>query len=316
MRPASACLLALALAASLAAAPGCAVMRWTGLAGEDPLEPAKDDSAEELFRKGQGLFREKRWKEAEAAFGRVWRDHKGSPYAADARYYEAECRFARQKWLGAFELYKSFLRDNPLSPHAPAIERRLYGMGVHLLETGESTFFDESGTGIDVLEQVVLSFPNGELADDALLLIADHEVRHFRPHDAVEHLHQLLDRYPSSEWAYEARLRLARGYRELNRGSRYDADALRRAAAHYRAYLEIVAADRARASEYAAALDQARKELREVEEVLGRKGLEEADFYLYDGKVDAARSALRSVIRQWPESEAAAEARRRLGEER
>jgi outer membrane protein assembly factor BamD (BamD/ComL family) len=311
MRPAP---LLIVLGLLVAAGPGCAALDVVGL-GRDPALAAKGDSAETLYQKGQSLFRERRWKDAEEAFGRVWREHKGSPWAADARYYEAECRFAREKWLGAFDLYKSFLRENPLSPHAPAIEKRLYGMGLHLLQSGEGSFFDNSGEGVEVLEQVTVSFPNGDLADDALLLIADHEVRHHRPHDAVERLHDLLDRYPGSEWAYEARLRLARAYRDLNRGSRYDADALRRSAAHYGSYIEIVSADRARAAEYAAQIALARTELREVEEILGRKGLEEADFYLYDGRVEGARTALRNVIRQWPETEAAAEARRRLGED-
>lgn len=304
---------AAALAGVVIAAPGCFVLRPFGV-GDDPALAQSGDTAEVLYEKGRALFRDRRWKDAEACFGKVWRSHEGSPYAADARFYEAECRYGRQKWLGAFELYKNFVRAQPLSPHAAWIERRLYDIGEYLIVDGERGFFDTSGEGVDVLEYLVGAFPNGDLADDAYVLIADHWVDHHRPQDAVNALHDLIDRYPGSEWAFSARLRLARAYRQLNRGPRYDADALRRAAAQYGAYIEIMTAVPARAAEYADNLAAARAELRGVEETLGKKGLEESDFYLYDGRVEAARAALRNVIRQWPGTDAAADARRRLGE--
>src|SRR6185436_6080748 len=111
-----------------------------------------------------------------------------------------------------------------------------YDMGVYQVDEGERGFvFDTSGDGIEVLLYLVSAFPNGDLADDSLLYVANHAMRHRRPQDAVVHLHDLLDHYPGSEWAFEARLRLAKAYRAMNRGARYDGDALKRSAAHYRA---------------------------------------------------------------------------------
>lgn len=305
---------AAALAGIAACLPACFATRAAGLGPDlDPREPQKGDDAAQVYAKAQQYYRERQWVEAGDAFGKVWKDFPRSPWAADARFYEAECRFARQKWEGALELYKGFLKAQPLSPHAPLIERRLYEMGTFQIEDGAKGFFDTSGEGVDALRHLVAAFPRGDLADDALLAIAQHEMDHHRPQDAVQDLHDLLDRFPSSEWAYEARLRLARAYRELNRGARYDGDSLRRAAAQYRAFLSIVTSDAARAAEHAETVEAARAELREVEETLGSKGLEESDFYLNSGRVEAARAALRNVVRSWPDTEAAAEARRRLG---
>ena len=309
-------LTAITLALLAGLLPGCFVTRAIGLGPDpDPAEAQKGDPPDVLYAKGKALFEEKDWDRAEDAFALVWKEHKSSPFAADARYYEAECRYAREKWNGAFELYKGFIKAQPLSPHAPAVERRLYDMGIYCIASGERGFFDTSGDGVEMLEYLVTAFPNGDLADDALVAVAEHDLRHYRPQDAVQNLHDLVDRYPSSEWAYEGRLRLARAYRALNRGDRYDGDALRRSAAQYRAYIDIVSSDRVRATEYLAQLETARIELREVEEALGRKGLETADFYLYDGRTDAARAELRNIIRSWPETAAAAEARSRLGED-
>ena len=310
-----------ARAAVLAAAAvllcGCAVTRWVGLGPDlDPDEPLSTDSAEVLYDKGRRLFAAERWDESGDAFGRVWKDHPNSPLASDARFYEAECRLGMEKYNGAFELYKAFLAENPLSPHAPLIQRRLYEMGCWTIVEGSRGvlgIFDYSSEGVDMLEYLVNAFPNGDLADDALIYVADFEAASRRPQDAVYHLHDLVDRYPGSEWALEGRLRLARAYRDLNRGLDYDADALKRSAAQYRAYIEIVTAERDRAREYAEVLAQARLELGEVEEFLARKGLSAADFYLYAGKTEAARQELRNVIRVFPASGAADEARRRLG---
>lgn len=305
------------LGACAALLPGCAVTRAIGLGPDlDPDLPVAGDPPDELYRKGRTLFAAERWDEAADAFGRVWKDHPAAPLAADARFYEAESRYGQQKFNGAFELYKAYLKENPLSPHAPLIQRRLYDMGVWTIEEGRRGLlgiFDYSGEGVDMLEYLVNAFPNGDLADDALAYVADFEWRTRRPQDAVYHLHDLVDRYPSSEWALEGRLRLAKAYRDLNRGLAYDADALKRSAAQYRAYIELVSADRDRAREYADVLDRARTELGEVEETLARKTLAAADFYLYDGRTDAARAELRNVIREFPRSFAAEEARRRLG---
>ena len=52
--------------------------------------------------------------------------------------------------------------------------------------------------------------------------------------DAIRHLHDLIDFYSTSEWALDARLRLARSYRDVNRGAAYDGDALKRSVAKWR----------------------------------------------------------------------------------
>ncbi len=297
---------------------GCALTRRVGL-GPDPgpWEALPGDGPDDLYRKAEHLYGAGDWKASGELFGKVWKDFPTSRLAVDARFYEAETRYAMEKWYGAFELYKGFQKAQPLTPHAGKVQQRVYDMGVWVVEDGKNSgflgIFDNSAEGIEMLEYLVEAFPNGELADDALLRIADFEWRHRRPNDAVIRLQDLLDRYPGSEWARDARLRIAKAYRDMNRGSRYDADSLKRAAAQYRAYIEDVTSTPALAREYAEALAVARLELSEVESLLGRKGLEAADFYLYDGKADAARAELQNVIRRYPGTAAAAEAERRLG---
>jgi len=298
---------ALLLLTIVPAITGCAVFGQK----KDPNE-----TPEQAYERGRKLFQQEQWEEAEDVFGDLWEDHPDSPFAADARFYEAEARYGRGKYNGAFELYKRFLEAHPLSPHAPLIQRRLYDMGTYLVEEGKEGLFGVltySEEGIAILDYLVAAFPHGDLADDALIYAADHEWRTRQPLHAIGHLHDLIDRYPGSEWALEARIRLARAYRDVNRGTNYDGDALRRSKAQYLAYIDLVSADADREREYADLLQVARTELAEVEELLGRKMLEAADFYLRTGKPDAAQAELRNLVRDHPGTTAAAEARERLG---
>jgi TolA-binding protein len=308
---------AVLVAAVLALLPGCFATRAVGL-GPDPgpNEIVSGDSAEVMYEKAQRLYAEQDWKAASDAFHECWTKYPKSDLAQDAQFYEAESRYGQGKYNGAFELYKRFLRDWPLSPHGPMIERRIYDLGTYTIQVGQHGFlgiFDYASEGVDELDYLVAAFPHGDLADDALIYMADYEWRTHSPKDAINHLHDLIDNYPTSEWALEGRLRLAKAYRDINRGTRYDSDSLQRAVAQYKAYIELVTADEARAREYATQLAVAREELAAVEEDLARKQLDAAAFYLKAQNAKAARTELANVIRNYPRSMAAEDARRQLG---
>jgi outer membrane assembly lipoprotein YfiO len=305
------------LLAALLAAPGCFATRALGLGPDpDPDEIADGDTPEVIFEKGQRLFAAQRWSDAADVFHELWTEHPKSDLASDAQFYEAESRYGQGKYAGAFELYKRYLRAWPLSPHGPLIQRRIYDVGTYTIQAGQQGWigiFNYADEGVEQLDYLVSAFPHGDLADDALIYMADYERQARRSKDAIVHLHDLIDNYPLSEWWLEARLRLAKAYRDVNRGTKYDADALRRSVAEYRAYIELVGADRARAREYSEQIALARAELAEVEELLAKKRLEAADFYLRTGRPTAAAAELRSIVREHPASVAAGEARRRLG---
>jgi outer membrane protein assembly factor BamD (BamD/ComL family) len=307
----------LIVAAALLALPGCFVTRPLGL-GPDPgpNEVLDDDPPAVIYQKGQRLFAAEEWDDASDAFEEIWRNHADSDYAADAQFYDAESRYGGENFNGAFEIYKRHLQEHPLSAHAPLIQRRLWDMGKYLVQAGSEGYwgiFDYSDEGIEVLDYLSTAFPNGDMADWALIYAADHEWREGEYYRAIDHLMELLDTYPDSEWALEARLRLARAYRGVNRGQDYDSDTLRRSAAQYMAYIDLMSKDRDRAREYAGLLAEAQTELTEVRERLARKGLDAADFYMRSGRTSAAREELQGVVRDFPDTEAAVEARELLG---
>jgi outer membrane protein assembly factor BamD (BamD/ComL family) len=220
------------------------------------------------------------------------------------------------KYRGAFALYKSYLKEHPLSPHTPLVQKRLYDMGIYTMNAGSEGFLgilDYADEGIEMLEYLVDVFPYGDRADDALKQMSDYELTDRRPHSAIEHLKELLQFYPGSEWVLEARLDLARAYRALNRGAEYDSDVLMRSVAEYRAYIEIVSSDPARKIEYADRLAAAESERDGVIELLAEKSMAKADYYLRTGRTEAAKNQLLNTVRRFPGTVASDSARRQLG---
>lgn len=296
---------------------GCSLTRSIGLGPDHgPYEVRPDDTPEQIYERAEAAFAAQEWEAAAEAFEKLWENHPTSPLAADAQFYEAESKYGGQNFNAAFERYRRFIGEHPLSPHAPLLQRRLYDIGVYLIEAGQEGhlgIFEYAGEGVDVLEFLVDAFPHGDLADQALLYMADYEARDHKTLDAINHLLDLLEEYPQSEYALEARLRLARAYQDVNRGTSYDEDALLRAVAEFRTYIEIVTRDAALSAEHAADLELARAGLAESLSTLAEKQLETADYYLRTGNPEAAQAVLQRLVEDYPDSGPADEARRRLG---
>lgn len=304
---------AAALALALLPLASC---RTLGITSPGPGEVAKDATAEEIWEQGRALFAEGDWENAGDVFHECWSRFPTHELAGDAAFYEAESRYGMGKYRGAFVLYQSYLKDHPLSPHSPLVQKRLYDMGSYTMNAGRAGFLgllDYSDEGIEILEYLVDVFPYGDHSDDALKEMADYEVADLQPHAAIEHLKELLQYYPGSEWVLEARLELARAYRTLNRGAEYDSDVLKRSLAEYRAYIEIVSSDPARKVEYADRLAKAESERDEVVELLAQKSMAKADYYLRTGQPEAAKNQLLNTVRRFPGTRSSMDARRQLG---
>lgn len=309
----------LLLAAALAAAACASAPTGDPGAAPKPLDPKSLSEAAALFDRATALREKGEWDDAKDLYQEIHEDYPASPLAEEAQFQAAECAYGDERYAAAGELFGKFMQDRPLSTRVGIVEKRLYDIGDFLIEDGRrglwgTGIFGSPGEGIAVLRQLATLIPSGTWADDALLRIGRTyaQDRDFAGAEAT--LDELLKNHPYSEWRLEARFLLAWTYREDNRGPEYDGEALRRARAHFRTYVEQASADPGRAAEYADRIRAAREEIGAIDADLARKALARARLYRRMGRPQAALAVLQEAARQWGATEPGKECAAQAGE--
>ncbi|MHC4923916.1 MAG: outer membrane protein assembly factor BamD [Planctomycetota bacterium] len=285
----------------------------------DPERTQKDLDAEELFAKGQAAREAGEWTDARDHFKDIYEDFPASPLAPEAQFQAAECRYGAEKYYAAGNAFAKYIEDRPLSPHVNVVEKRMYDIGEYLIEDGErglwgTGWFKTSEDGISILRKLTTLLPTGTYADDALMRIGRFRAEKRDFVGAELTLEELLKNYSDSEWRLEARFLLAWTYRKDNRGPEYDGEKLRRARAHFLAYVDVASRDAGRAEEFADRIAAARAEVDLIDEDLARKALARAGFYKRSGRTDAARFVLEDAAQRWGSTESGREAGVRAAE--
>ncbi|MGQ0553443.1 MAG: outer membrane protein assembly factor BamD [Planctomycetota bacterium] len=226
---------------------------------------------------------------------------------AEAAFAAGEAEFQRGRLEVAFERYRWVLENAPWSPHALAIEDRLFSIGRSMLFGEEfGSFFDDRGRGVQALEAIPSHFRRSERADDALKLVGDYFAgpdQEAYGEAALSYL-RVVDEYPESEWA-ERCLWLAGHCRLLMaNGPVYDRNDLLRASD----LLERSIKTHPRG----AAVREARADLAQVLEQLAEAELVVADFYERRGVRLGTELRLANAALLYPNTAAGRRAAERL----
>ncbi len=298
----------LALALLLASAAGCSTTNpgANGLPPPPDPETARkaDAEAAATYAKAAALMEKEEWDDARGLFKDVYQDYPGSPLAPEAQYLAAECSYRDGRFYGAGELFAKYAEDRPLSTHVEVVEKRLYDIGMRLIEDGKRGLwglgiFTSSEEGVNVLRRLATLLPTGSYADDALLQIGRWYAADRQFLSAEMTLDELLKDHPSSEWVLEARYLLAWTYRADNRGPEYDGEKLRRSRAQFSAFIELASSEPDRALDNADRIAKAKDEVVAIDADLARKALLRARLYRRTGMDTAALTVLREAFRKW-----------------
>ncbi len=296
----------------------------TAAGGAQPAaeSAAAQQVADGLFARAKGLENP-----AERAnlYGDIADDHPGHPRAAEARYLEGRSYYEAGDWDACIEALKQYMTDSPVNPHLGQVEEMIYRSGLQYLQQdrGVLDIFSDDGTGLEALRFVPVVFPAGKYADDSILYLA----RHFRDEGELQraslYYKELLQRYPDSEWSFEARRELGGTYAKRDVGEVYHAGFVDRdpreavnsedpkAAAHagpvrsslemalteYDKYLERIARDPGRRQEYAQRVREVEAEKARVRAQLAAKDERVAAWYAGQGDARAAEVYRRSAAR-------------------
>jgi outer membrane protein assembly factor BamD (BamD/ComL family) len=186
---------------------------------------AELNAAQEIYRSGD-------LEKAEAAFHKVADNTRNSPLIAEeARFYEAECLYKKDKLPKACDTYHKMLVDFPSGAYRDQAVRRMFDIANFWLDDtrtemaefrekrdGKRYFvmpavfhtekkkplFDEEGRAIEALEQVHLNDITGPLADKSLFLAGG--VKFFREdyREADHYFNMLIEQHKDSPLAPQA----------------------------------------------------------------------------------------------------------------
>jgi TolA-binding protein len=247
------------------------------------------------------------------------------PNAAEARYRAGLHRYRAGDWTAAYESFKKYLEIAPVNPHLADLEAMIYRAGLAYIgqDHGILNIFHQPDTGLEMLRYVSVTFPAGSYADDALITLGRYYQHEVKEQDrAMLYFKELLQRYPDSEWSFEARRALAETYASRDQGRPYHAGfvdrdprekvpddpkakahagpvkgALELALEQYDRYLERIRLDPGRQQEYARQVAQVQAERNRLREALAEKDDRVAAWYASQGQPRAAEVYRRSAAR-------------------
>lgn len=172
---------------------------------------------------------------------------------------------------------------------------------------GSKPVFDTTGRALNTLKSIWLNDPTGPLADDALILTANHYYRSGDPVEAARYYELLREQYPDSPHLKNAYLLESHVKLTSYIGNEYDDKSLDQAADLKRASLQIfpdLSADQKQI------LTQ---ELNQIEDAKIAREWSLVEFYRQKGRPESVRLYCNSIINEYPDSRYADLAREMLG---
>ena len=259
-------------------------------------------------------------KQFELASGR-WPD---SVIEQEALYYLACCHFFNDRYIDARESFVKMMEKYPNSPYMDDAVERMWAIGQYWeqydvyrhhwtltpnFHDKTRPWFDTRGHAIKTYENIQLFDPTGPRADDAIMATAGIHFRAQRYNDA-DHYYQLLrQEYPRSDFQFEAHLLGLQCKLLMYQGPDYDGTPLEEAK-RLDKQLRQQFGGRLTAQEQER-LNQTRAQ---VAAAIAQRDMTMARHYEKTAHYASARYYYRELVKNYPESSLAAEARTRLAE--
>jgi len=287
---------------------------WLLLAGLGCRSSAAKGEPGELLRTGKRLYAKKNYAEAARQFRGVERDHLESDEAEEALFLLAESDRHLHEGQTAFGEYKKFADKYPRSRFAVGAAVGEFRLGIDHFEgriPGFLFFGPDRKLGVEILEHMQLHYHNHSLADEALMRVADFQLKEKDYEAASDTLRRLLAEYPRSKHVLWARYQLARTLWLRNQGADYDERLLRRSR---RAYEDFIGTAKlmGQGKRLAKRIDQAGKMIARIDERLAEKDYRIGRFYERTGHPRSALYYYDRCVANFPGTRHAAACRGRL----
>ncbi|HEX2477097.1 MAG TPA: outer membrane protein assembly factor BamD, partial [Lacipirellulaceae bacterium] len=280
--------------------------------------------ARQQYAEGIRLFRLKEYRAAEKHFQKAVERGPHSPIEQDAMFMVAESYFFDDRYIKARDAYDALVKEHPNTRYLDTVIDREWDIARYWEEyEGYSPdwlmtpngydrtrpWLDTIGHAIKTYDNIRLNDPTGPRADDAIMATANIYFQRGRYDDADYHYTLLRREYPRSELQFEAHLLGLQAKLRKYQGADYDGTPLEEAKTLVK-QLRIQFSGRLS--------DEEKQRLRTVESQLNleiaTRDYRMAEYFDGTKHYGAARYYYAQVMKKYPNTELATQARERLAQ--
>ena len=258
-------------------------------------------------------------------FIKIAKKRKGTHWGEKSQYYVAESQYQQKKYVKANDSFERLYADYPGTEFRDKLVSREYALAQMWLAqsdpeakaeqklpwytrfTGEQPLIDTRGTGLKALEHVRHHDPDGPLADDSVLQIADYHMKSKDYESAAIYYDQLVASHPKSPFLQKAQLASIDSRLKAYMGPDYDGSGLEKAR-------EMVKQTMSTFPDRQASYENLYHTLDVINDQEAERTFKVGEYYKRTGKVTSAEFYFGKIPQRWPGSPWAVKAKTELAQ--
>lgn len=283
---------------------------WTPNSGKwtNPKNSVKD-SPREQFEWAKTFFDEGDFKRAVREFRKLAEEYPKSSYAPEALYFAAESMLSMKKYYDAYLAYQKVMDKYPGTGRVLSIVEKEMQIANYFFHKepvgiGKIEIPKDYERCITIYEQVVRNAPFGEHADRAQFFLAESYRLNGQFDQAIEAYNVLLDKYSNSPYGPEARYKIALSSSGASLDKAYTDEEREKALKKFEEFAEK--------NGHVPRIDEARKEMAELERKNAQEMFDVAMHYEKIGKYPAAKMYYEDLVQKHPDLDVSQEATKRI----
>jgi outer membrane assembly lipoprotein YfiO len=276
----------------------------------NPKKAAKD-TPEEQFTWALEFYNIANWDRAIEEFEKLPADFPNSRLAAEGVYYVGLCWQAKNDPAKAADAFQRLIDHYPYSDRIKDAVKREFDIanefaGGDKIKVLGVPALPGQEKALELYKHIVKSAPFGTYGDQAQFKMGDVYKAQGEYEEAQKAFQSVVDDYPSSDLVSKARYEIAACSMEAAKKAQYDEKTAQRAIEEFQGFKKTFPNN-----EQSVEAEEAIKTLREKNAMTN---LETAAFYEKQKKLSSAKVYYEEVVRQYPETPAAQEARKHIEE--
>ena len=291
-----------------------------GKDGWAPIKVKPNPEADAELAQAQQLVKDGKAADGESLLAKIAKKRKGTPWGEKAQFQLAESQYARGKLFNANDSYEQLIKDYPGTEYLDKLVSREYEIAKVWLAQydpkakpealpsiadrfdGKFPSVDPGGHAIKALEHVRLHDPNGPLADDAVLKVAEYYQQVGNHELAAVYYDQLVSDHPKSPYLHQAQLAGIDEKLKAYYGPKYNGRNLEAAR-------DSIKQTMASFPERFQTNEKLHHTLDVIDDQEAERAYEVGVYYKSTGKVSSAEYYFGMVIAKWPKNEWAKKAK-------